>query len=115
MTPGLAGALCQVFLAVKLDLVLNDGKKTMLVDHTPHVRERLFDLKVALLQQLRLVVGEQSKAGLEGEYLPIEDHIVPDAARNLEVDILDEHRDKPVCEEEGCVDLEAFKVLVQLR
>ena len=57
VTPGLAGALCQVFLAVKLDLVLNDGKKTMLVDHTPHVSERLFDLKVALLQQIRLVVG----------------------------------------------------------
>ena len=115
VAPCLAGALREELLAVKLDLVLNNGEETVLVDQPSHVGERLFDLKVALFEQLRLEVGQQCKPSLEREYLAVEDHVVPNAARNLKVHILDENRDEPVCEEEGCVDFEAFKVLVQLR
>ena len=83
------------------------------IDETAHVRQLFFDLKVALLEELRLEVGEDGQAGLECEDFAVKYHIVPDAASNLEINVLDKDCDEPVCQEEGCVDLERLKMRMQ--
>ena len=52
---------------------------------------------MALLEELRLEVGEDGQAGLECEDFAVKYHIVPDAASNLEVNVLDKDCDEPVC------------------
>ena len=52
---------------------------------------------MTLFQKLRLEVWKESEASFEGKNLAIKDHIVPDTARNLKIDILDEYSDEPVC------------------
>ena len=69
---------------------------------------------MALLEEFRLEVREDGQASLEGKYFAIKDHIVPDTASNLKVNVLDKHCDEPVGEEEGGVDLEGLEMRMQL-
>ena len=69
---------------------------------------------MALLKEFSLEVGEDGQAGLEGKYFAVKDHIIPDTASNLKVNVFDKDGDEPVGEEEGGVDLEGLEVRMQL-
>ena len=88
-----------------MDLILDNRKQMVLINKTTHVWKLLFDLKVALFEELGLEVGENGQTSLKSEYFAIEDHIVPYTTGYLEVDVFDEYGDEPIGEEEGRVDL----------
>ena len=68
---------------------------------------------MTLLEELWLEIWKDGQSCLECKDLAIEDHIVPYATSKFEVDVFYEYCDEPVCQKEGCVDLQSFKVLVQ--
>ena len=88
-----------------MDLVFDYSEQVVFIDESPHVRQLFLDLEVALLEELRLEVWENGQARLESKDLAIKDHIVPDPASNLEVNVLDKHGDKPIGQEKCCIDL----------
>ena len=58
VAPSLTLALLLEQILIYVNLILNDGEEMVFIDETSHVRQLFFDLKVALLEELRLEVGE---------------------------------------------------------
>ena len=115
MAPSLALALLLEQILIYVNQILDDGEEMVFIDETSHVRQLFFDLEVALLEELRLEVGQNGEGCLKDEDIAVEKHVVPDAARYLEVHILGKDSDEPVYEEESGVDLERLEMLLQFR
>ena len=99
MAPGLTGEPLLELILVDVDLVLDYGEEPVLIDEAPHILQLLLDLEVALLEEFGLEVDEDGEACLKDKDLAVENYVIPDAASDFEVNILDEDSDKPVRQE----------------
>ena len=115
MAPGLTLALLLEQVLIYVNLILDYGEKMVFIDETAHIRQLFFDLEVALLEEFRLEVGKDGKTSLERKYFAVKYHIVPDAACNLKINVLDKDCDEPISEEEGRVYFERLKMRMQFR
>ena len=79
-----------------MDLILYNGEEAVLIDQTSHIRQLFLDLKMTLFEEGGLEVDQDRQSSFEGENLTVKNHIVPDSAGNLEIDVLHEYSDKPI-------------------
>ena len=68
----------------------------MLIQTSFHVSQSVLYLEVALLEEFGLEVGQDRETSLEKEYFSVEDHIVPNATSDLEINIFDKNSYEPV-------------------